>query len=154
MSKLIDEIVTLTRDGWRPYRGAVDERVYQGIGCPYGLLGSRETRIRPYWFARGDIFVCVGCSRKCSFARPAGFMPPLPLQVKYGHSPEAPYTLTPQEMVTRKHLLNVDETAYCLNISTGLVYKYIAEGRLIALKENPKRVRAADVAAMMHDFDE
>ena len=79
-------------------------------------------------------------------------MPPLP--INYDYDPEQPFRLTPQELVKRKHTLRVEEVAYCLNVSIGLVYRYKDEGRLTALREKPIRIRASDVEAMMSDFDE
>lgn len=152
MSKLIDDIVVLTREGWRPYRGHVQSSVYENLDCRHGLLTHRETRTRPYWFSRGELFLCVGCSRKCGLNRPAGFEPPLP--IRHRTPPEQVYHLTPQELVSRKALLNVYEAAYCLNVSNNSVYRYIYEGRLPATKDRPIRVRASDVAAMMENIDE
>ncbi|MDD2966751.1 MAG: helix-turn-helix domain-containing protein [Desulfovibrionaceae bacterium] len=57
-------------------------------------------------------------------------------------------------MVERKNLLTVREASYCLNVSERLIYDWLAEGRLIALKERPIRIRAAEIKAMMHNFDE
>ena len=151
-NNLIDDIVKLTREGWRPYRGTVQDAIYEGIPCPYGLLGKKETRVRPYWFSRGDIFLCVGCSKKCCLNRPAGFQPAL--EINYAYSPERPFTLTPDEMVARKSSLRVDEAAYCLNCSEAKVYKDIYEGKLIALREKPLRVRTKEVAERMSDWDE
>ena len=59
---LITDIVQLTRDGWRPYGGQPEGYVYERLGCPY-LLTKRN---RPYWFVKGDIYLCVGCARRCS----------------------------------------------------------------------------------------
>ncbi len=64
------------------------------------------------------------------------------------------FTLTPQELVKRKPLLNVIEAAYCLNVSERKIYKWAAEGVLAALKLKPLRIKAEDVAKMMNDFDE
>lgn len=152
MSGLIDDIVTLTKEGWRPYRGGVPNAVYETLGCPCGVLGKRETRIRPYWFSRADIFLCVGCSKKCSLNRPAGFQPVL--DINYPYEPEKPFTLTPEEMVARKSSLRADEVAYCLNCSVGKVYKHVHEGRLVGSKERPMRIRTQEVADMMRDWDE
>ena len=57
-------------------------------------------------------------------------------------------------MMAKFDLLNVRQTAYCLNISERRVYDYIAEGRLIRLKENPVRVRVREVRELSSDFDE
>lgn len=151
MSKRIDEIVTLVQAGWRPYRGNVQGSVYESLDCNHGLLNGKETRTRPYWFVRQDLYVCVGCSRKCSLARPVGFQPALP--VRYPQKKGQRFTLTPEELVSRKALLNVAEAAYCLNVSEGKIYLDIAEGKLTALKENPKRISAKEIAEKMRDFD-
>ena len=88
-----------------------------------------------------------------SLKRPAGF--PLPLPIRYpGVPPVRPYTLTPQEMVDRHDLLNVRQAAYCLNVSERTIYDYIAEGKLVRLKENPVRVRSKEVKELRGDFDE
>jgi hypothetical protein len=154
MSRLIDDIVTLTKEGWRPYRGIVQAEVYQNLECEWGSLAlkGKNLRTRPYWFTRGDIYLCLGCTRRCSLNRPAGFQ--VPLDIHYTYDPEQPFTLTPQEMIGRKHTLLVREAAYCLNCSESLVYRYITEGRLAALKDKPARIRVSDVAAMMNDFDD
>lgn len=152
MSALIDDIIKLTREGWRPYRGVVPNAVYETLGCPCGVLGKRETRIRPYWFSRADIYVCVGCSKKCGLNRPAGFQPVL--EVNYPYDPEKPFTLTPEELVTSKSSLRADEAAYCLNCSVRTVYKFVSLGKLVGSKERPIRIRTQEVAAMMHDWDE
>ena len=97
---LITDIVQLTRDGWRPYGGRPEGYVYERLGCPY-LLTKRN---RPDWFVKSDLYLCVGCARRCSLVRPDGF--PLPLPIRYP-KPRQPYTLTPYEMVERKPLLTV-----------------------------------------------
>ena len=152
MGKIVREIAELVVKGWRPYRGEVQPQVYEKLKCTHGQLTAREDRTRPYWFSRGDIFLCIGCHRKCSLSRPVGFMAPLPIE--YEHDPAHPFRLPPQEMVARRHTLLVAEAAYCLNVSRSLIYRYIRDGRLIVLKETPVRVRASDVATLMNDFDE
>lgn len=146
MSKsTIRDVVTLTREGWRPYNATPAGTVYDGLGCP--------SRTKANWFVREDVFCCVGCSSRCSLTRPAGF--PLPLPIKYPAAPpDRPYNLTPREMADRLHVLTAKQAAYCLNISERLVYDWIAEGKLIRLRENPVRVRAEEIRRMMQDFDE
>lgn len=144
------EIVTLTREGWRPYDAEPEHRVYEKIGCEYVLRGNRH---RPFWFVRGDVFCCIGCPNHCTLKRPAGF--PLPLPIRYSRVPEeTPYFLTPREMLERHDLLNVRQAAYCLNVSERTIYNYIADGRLIRLKESPVRVRAKEVKELRNNFDE
>ena len=67
---------------------------------------------------------------------------------------EQPYTLTPQEMVNKHDILNVRQAAYCLNVSERTIYNYIAEGKLIRLKESPVRVRSKEVKELRGNFDE
>lgn len=154
MSKnLIKHVVRMVNDGWRPYDAEPKPEVYDRLGCPHvhGKPHKKGRIIRPYWFTRGDIFCCVGCERACSLVRPTGFPPTLPI-----HYPrvDEPFMLSPQELVARRHTLRVDEAAYCLNVSERKLYNLVAEGKLVALREHPVRVRASDVARMMEDFDE
>ena len=62
--------------------------------------------------------------------------------------------LSPEEMLARHDRLYVKQAAYCLNGSERTVYDYIAEGRLIRLKDNPIRIRANEVREMRENFDE
>lgn len=144
-SRILD-VVSLIKEGWRPYQAKPDVRVYERLGC-------RLEKRQPLWFVRGDIYCCVGCSAHCCLQRPAGF--PLPLPIRYRHLPhEEPFLLTPQELMARRNLLTVKQAAYCLNVSERQVYNYIAEGKLIRLKETPVRVRVDEVRALCTDFDE
>ena len=131
MRTRILEIVTLTKEGWRPYNAEPDRSVYEKLGCNHALRGSRR---KPFWFVKDDV---------------------LPLPIRYAVvPPDQPFTLTPLEMLARHDILNVRQAAYCLNVSERQIYDYIAEGRLVKLKDNPVRVRAAEVNALRKDFDE
>lgn len=145
---LIKTVARMVQDGWRPYDVQPRPEVYERIGCPNVEAKPHK---RPYWFVRGDIFCCISCERACSLVRPSGFPPALP--INYPQTAE-PFTLSPQELVSRRHTLRVDEAAYCLNISERHVYSMVAEGKLTALREKPVRIRATDVAEAMEDFDE
>lgn len=150
MKTLVQDVVTLTRAGWRPYNAEPEASVYQRLGCSYSLGGRRN---KPYWFVRDDVFLCVGCGSRCLLKRPSGFPPPLP--IRYSAVPQdQPYSLSPQEMLARHDILNVRQAAYCLNVSERRIYEYIAEGKLIRLKENPVRVRSKEVKELRSDFDE
>lgn len=147
---LIQEIVTLTKEGWRPYNAEPEGAVYRRLGCKYALCGQKR---KPFWFVRDDVFCCVGCTAHCTLKRPAGFPPPLP--IRYSVIPlDQPYTLTPQEMLARHDILTVRQAAYCLNISERQVYDYIAEGKLVKLKDTPVRVRSDEVKELRSNFDE
>jgi excisionase family DNA binding protein len=139
----------LVQVGWRPFNHPPQASVYEKLKCPHA---GTKGRIKPFWFVRGDIFTCVSCSKGCTLSRPAGFYIPLP--IPFSERPEAPFTLAPSEMVTRKALLRVDEAAYCLNISERQVYDWIAEGKLRKAKEQPIRVSAEDVCSYMTNFEE
>lgn len=143
MSKtLIRDIISLTREGWRPYTAQPQQVVYDRLSC---------TSKKAYWFVRGELFLCVGCARRCCLARPEGFAPPLPINYA---APPAAFTLSPQEMVQCKASLTVPEVAYCLNISERLVYKMIERGQLIVLRTRPRRIRPQEVIHCMRDYDE
>lgn len=142
LKTLIRDIVTLTKEGWRPYTAQPQQSVYDKLSC---------TSKKAYWFVRGDLYQCVGCARRCCLSRPAGFVPPLPINYA---SPPTAFTLSPQEMVQRKVSLTVQEAAYCLNISESLVYKWIKRGQLVALRSRPLRVRPQEVIQNMRDYDE
>lgn len=148
-TKIMD-IVTLTRNGWRPYNAKPDQKVYEALGCELALNGRKD---KPFWFVRDDVFCCVGCAAHCTLKRPAGF--PLPLPINYPQRPpEQGYYLTPLEMLERHDLLNAKQAAYCLNVSERTIYNLIAEGKLVRLRENPVRVRSSEVKALREDFDE
>lgn len=150
MKTLIQDIVALTREGWWLYDAHPAPSVYEQLQCPHAGKGGRN---QPHWFVRDDVYLCIGCSRRCGLKRPAGF--PLPLPIKYRTVPvEAPYTLTPAEMLAKHDLLNVKQAAYCLNVSERTIYDYIAVGKLVRLKENPARVRAREVLELRNNFDE
>ena len=113
---------------------------------------SRGARVRR---SGSCVTTCSAASAAdhCTLKRPSGF--PLPLPIRYTRIPgERPFTLTPQEMLARHDLLNVRQAAYCLNVSERKIYDYIAEGKLVKLRDNPVRVRAAEVQELRKDFDE
>lgn len=146
----IMDIVTLTRNGWRPYNAKPDKKVYEALGCELALNKRKD---KPFWFVRDDVFCCVGCAAHCTLKRPTGF--PLPLPINYPQMPpEQGYYLTPLEMLERHDLLNAKQAAYCLNVSERTIYNLIAEGKLVRLRENPVRVRSSEVKALREDFDE
>lgn len=146
---LINEIVGLVRAGWRPYSEKPNGSVYEKLNCEQV---QKKGGNKPYWFHRGDVFLCIGCPRRCSLSRPEGFIQPLPIQ--YQADPEHPYTLTPMQMVERRKLLLVQESAYCLNVSERTIYAWIAEGILRVTKRRPYRIPVEDVAALMNELDE
>jgi excisionase family DNA binding protein len=148
-SAFIRSLISLVQAGWRPYNYAPRASVYKKLQCPHA---DTKRRTKPFWFVRGDIFTCVTCSKGCTLSRPDGFYLPLPIQ--FSEKPETPFTLTPDEMVSHKALLRVDEAAYCLNISERQVYKWIYEGKLRRVKGNPIRVAAEDVSFWMKDYEE
>lgn len=148
MSKtLIQDVVTLTREGWRPYPGQPDNAVYLGVGCPHWQKSAK----RPYWFVRDKFYLCVGCASRCCLENPAGFQPMLPIQEV--EAPKRYYNISPAEMLARHDLLTVRQAAYCLNVSERAVYDYISEGKLVSLKEKPLRVLASEVKKMRETYD-
>jgi excisionase family DNA binding protein len=149
----VRSIIELVKAQWRPYNYEPEPGVYVRLKCPYvDAEGKKKGRKRPFWFVRGDTFICVACFKGCSLIRPEGFIAALPVQ--YAAKRTAPFQLSPAEMVARKALLRVDEAAYCLNISERQVYDWIAEGKLRRAKEQPVRVSAEDVHSYMANFAE
>lgn len=146
---LINEIVGLVRAGWRPYSEKPNGSVYERLNCEQV---QKKGGNKPYWFHRGDVFLCIGCHKRCSLSRPEGFIQPLPIQ--YQEDPEQPYTLTPKQMVERRSLLLVQEASYCLNVSDRTIYAWIAEGVLRVTKRRPYRIPVEDVATLMNELDE
>ena len=147
MALKIAELLALGREGWRPYGVEPQAFVYERLRCT-----RHKARCgRPNWLYKGDIFLCVGCDVRCLLARPEGFTPTLPIRYPV---PEIPYTLSPLELASRKHVLGVDEVAYCLNVSHSTVYRWIETGKLIALRDKPVRIKSSCVLDLMNDFDE
>ncbi|MCH5277497.1 MAG: helix-turn-helix domain-containing protein [Desulfovibrionaceae bacterium] len=144
---LVRDVIALTSNGWRPYPDKPDNAVYTRIGCPHWQKANG-----PFWFVRDRMYLCVGCASRCLLENPAGFMPMLPM--RYAKEPPRLYNITPKEMLERHNLLTVRQAAYCLNVAERTIYDYIAEGKLVRLREKPTRVRASDVKAMCEDFDE
>ena len=148
-SKVLD-IINLTKNGWEPYHAEPDKSVYEKIGCPLVLKNKKE---KPVWFARENVFCCIGCQSNCVLKNPDGFRLPLPFQYEPAKT-QKKYYITPKEMLERHDLLNAKQAAYCLNVSERTIYNYIAEGKLVRLKENPVRVRSSEVRALRENFDE
>lgn len=156
MATLIDEVVRLVREGWRPYQGTVDAAVYEQRRCPrtpLSVQGKGKSKNGPYWFNRGDVFLCIGCGRRCSLNRPDGFEAPLP--IKYPTlCKEMPYTLSPREMVAKLPLLTIRQAAYCLNVSERYARDLVDMGRLRRLQGEPVRVSAEDVQREMENWQD
>lgn len=155
MSTLIDDIVKLVAAEWRPYRGTVDAAVYERLRCqraPLPTPGAARRSGGPYWFCRRDVFLCIGCGRRCSLSRPKGFEAPLP--IRYPRiCPEMPFTLTPQEMVATLSLLTIEQMAYCLNVSRRHARNLVERGKVRRIKGSPVRVAAEDVRREMETWD-
>ncbi|MDE5832037.1 MAG: helix-turn-helix domain-containing protein [Desulfovibrio sp.] len=152
----IMDIVALTREGWRPYELEPDQQVYDRLKCPFKPAADNRrnrSKDRPFWFVRDDVFCCIGCASHCTLKNPAGFQVPLPIRCPV-KKPNQDYYITPGEMLARHDLLNAKQAAYCLNVSERTIYNYIAEGKLVRLKENPVRVRSSEVKALRENFDE
>jgi excisionase family DNA binding protein len=149
----IRSIIELVQAQWRPYNYEPEPSVYTKLKCPYmDAKGEKKGRKKPFWFVRGDAFLCISCSKGCALTRPEGFVTALPVQ--YPVKKDTTYLLAPAEMVTHKALLRVDEAAYCLNISERQVYDWIAEGKLRRVKGQPFRIPAEDVHSWMVNFAE
>lgn len=140
---IIKDIVFLINAGWRLFEGEVERKVYEKQDCP----SLHNRRISPKWFSQGDKYLCVGCAKKCSLVRPAGFQ--ARLELLYPEKHDQRYLLTPEEMLNRLKLLTVDQVAYCLNVSPGKVYKMLARSELASTDDNPKRVPVEEIKAYL-----
>jgi len=149
--RFVKDFMLLYNQGWRPYNtGKLPDSVYEKFGCPHNSPKGKG----PYWFVRGDVFLCVTCNKHCSLTRPEGTILPLPLVFPPDKRKRREFSMTPGELVTRKKLLRIDEAAYCLNVSERLVYNWIYEGKLRQARGVPVRVSADDVAFFMQNFEE
>ncbi len=140
----IDQIIKLTQSGWRAYEGQATATVYDNLDCEKGKRG------RARWFAKGDLLVCIGCDRNCTLSCPDGFQLSL---FKYPAPPRPAFRLPPDELMAKRKLLTVNETAYVLNISSRQVRRMIYEGRFQVTRDTPARIPVAEVRAASEDVD-
>jgi len=140
----IDQIIKLTQCGWRAYEGQASGAVYDNLEC------DQKQRGRARWFAKGDLLICVGCGRACTLPCPEGFQLPL---FKYPHPPSPVFRLSPDELLSKRKLLQIHEVAYVLNVSNRHVRRMIQSGRLLATKDKPLRVLVDEVRAKLNDVD-
>ena len=136
----IDQIIKLTQCGWRAYEGQATALVYDHLGC------GREARGRARWFAKGDLLLCVGCDRACALPCPDGYQLPL---FKYPAPPKPAFRLSPDELLSKRKLLLVNEVAYVLNISPRQVRRLIHLSRLKATRDQPLRVPVEEIKALV-----
>jgi len=140
--RLIEDLLVLLDQGYAPYTGNVDGRVYARHSCPRPEKAA--------WFTRAGRYICLGCARRCPQADAIGFQLSLPgvrrgFQVAFAMLP----SVTAQDLVRSKALLRVDEAAYVLNVSRSQVYQMIAEGKLDRHEDEPVRVTAESVREEM-----
>lgn len=135
-STLCRTLRKMLADGFEQYNGHIDPVVYERLKCP--------NPAKAYWICNWPILHCLGCNSRCTPKDTRGFQIVLPV-IK----PEQEYDLTPWEMVSRKHFLRADEAAFCLNISTRMVYKMAEKGELNRHIEQPFRVTAQSVREQM-----
>ena len=138
----IDQIIKLTQTGWRAYEGQATAEGYDKLNC------DKTRRGRARWFAKGDLLVCIGCDFNCTLPCPEGFQLPL---FKYPAAPAPVFRLSPDELMSKRKLLTVNEVAYILNISPRQVRHMIQDGRLKVTKCSPQRVPVQDIKIMVED---
>ena len=63
------------------------------------------------------------------------------------------FVLTPDELLSRRKLLQVREAAYILNVSTGLVRNMISCGQLPHVPGTPIRIPTEAIRRMVEDCD-
>lgn len=145
---LCREVAKLWSGGFRPYVGEIDPAVYETLGCD-------KRRREPYWMCRWPILHCLGCARRCTPKSPKGFQVilPMPAPQEQGQGAALRYSLTPEEMVSRKTLLRVGEVQYCLGVSRAMAYRLADAGVLVKHVREPWRVTAESVRAEMERVD-
>lgn len=140
----IDQVIKLTQCGWRAYEGQATAAVYDQLEC------EKARRGRARWFARDEQLLCIGCERNCLLAEPPrGMQPPLFTYPPPPGPPKPGFEYSPAEMLERKLLLTVPETAYVLNVSPRQVRYLIHDGRLSVTLDHPMRVPVSEVAEMV-----
>lgn len=138
MSAVFDDLLRLLHWEYAPYRGHVDDRVYQDVGC------DKPKRAR--WMVRGGKYVCLGCGKRCSLVDPAGFELMLPVTIRtksfaYANLP----AVSAEELLRKKMLLTVREVEFILSLSSRTIYTLVEEGRLDCHPDPPKRITADSV---------
>lgn len=140
----IDQVIKLTQCGWRAYEGQATAAVYDNLDC------EKSRRGRARWFAKGDLLVCIGCDRSCTMSCQEGFQLPL---FKYPAPPSPVFKLTPDELLSRRKLLSVNEAAYVLNVSIRRMRNMIHEGRFRITKTTPYRIPADEIRAHLNNVE-
>lgn len=143
--RIVSDVLKMVERGWRPYEGRPTAEVYDALNCeqrPSGLS---------YWFAKGPAVCCVGCERACTMpCPPPGFQLPL---FTYPPPSGPVFRMSPDELLSKRKLLQVHEVAYVLNVSTRHVHRMIQHGRLLATKKRPARVPVEEVRAALNEVD-
>lgn len=129
----IDRVVKLLSSGYLPYKGPVEQCVYDHLEC---------TQKKHSWFVKeGRYFVCLGCPKACSLADPAGFqfvLPRKPPRFKVAVA-ELPY-VSADDLLKKLGRFNVSQAAYVLGLSERTVYDLIDGGRLTLVDVAPKLI--------------
>ena len=148
---MVDATLKVLAQGYRPYRGAVENRVYEGLEC--------RTPPAARWFVHDHLpRMCLGCKRMCIARDAQGFQLTLPMGPPRRTAPGQVMfaqlsALTVDQILTLKRSLTVREAAYCLGCSDRFVYNLLDEGRLKKLgRDTFVRVDAASVRKFL-DMD-
>lgn len=122
---LINQVLDVLSKGYRPYRGHVDDAVYETICCDSPEDAS--------WFEHERRFICLGCQRHCALVDPPGMQLTIPMKVKSSYGvvmlAQLP-SVTVDEILATGRPLRPDEAAWALNVSTREIYYMVEDGRL------------------------
>ena len=145
--RVIEDLLALLGGGYVPYTGQVEGKIYERHRCPRPEKAT--------WFTRGGRYLCLGCARRCVQAEGTGFQATLPgvrrgFQVAFALLP----SITADELVQKKTLLNVNEAAFALCVSPSQVYLMISEGKLVRHEDSPVRVTSESVRKEMARVEE
>ncbi|MFW5487095.1 MAG: helix-turn-helix domain-containing protein [Desulfovibrio sp.] len=142
---IIDDVLAVIGEGYRPYYGKVSEQGKKQVKC--------ENWDSTFWFVketdRRRVFMCLGCeSRPCVLANPEGFE--LTMQVPVNSTKisfmEA-RAVSPEELFRHKKWFRAEEAAKLLAVSTRKIRYLVEEGALVRHKDKPFRITAKSLEA-------
>ena len=79
VAKAFDMALRLIQDGYAPYKGEVDQSVYDEQKCRSEKNAKWFIRITP----KRRVQICVGCKRECILVNSPGFQAVLPVEAKF-----------------------------------------------------------------------
>lgn len=129
----LDNVSLLVNACWKPYNEIIPDKIYSELECKHELAAE--------WYVNEDVYLCLGCPTHCLLHRPEGFDCNPNQSGKFG--------ATPAELLSKHELLTIKQAAYCLNVSYGLVFRWVVEGKIPATKFKPRRIPSSVIRQKM-----